>query len=250
MFSLMDIHESLIALGLSERESRVYQALLHTGPTTITSIISKTGIPSSKIYDILERLSQRGLVTYVLVKGKREFHAASPKKLFDIIKEKETIIEEALPNLEKIYEKTSEKVEAEIYKGKEGMKAIFEDIIKEGKDWVNIGASGKGEIILPYYMPHFYTKMSKKRMSLRILSIDTDVTRYQFEKFKNHKRIKVRYLPSSIHNSMSTFIYGNKVVIIPITASVEAMPLAIVIRSKESADSYRELFGWIWGKVR
>ena len=66
----MKIHKYLTMVGLSEREARVYQALLHIGPSTITRIVNETAIPSSKIYDVLERLEHKGLVSYILVKGK------------------------------------------------------------------------------------------------------------------------------------------------------------------------------------
>ena len=110
----MDMQTSLEKLGLSGRESKVYQILLDVGPTTITKIINKTGIPSSKIYDVLRRLEQKGLVTYILVKRKKEFHPANPKKLFDLIKEKGELINEILPHLQNLYSKTSEEINAEI----------------------------------------------------------------------------------------------------------------------------------------
>ena len=80
---------SLELLGLSPRESAVYYALLKSGPTTTSRIIKDTGIPSSKIYDVLERLIQKGLASYILVSGKKEFRATNPNKLMEIIEKKE-----------------------------------------------------------------------------------------------------------------------------------------------------------------
>ena len=62
----MDIKTQLEFLGLSERESRVYLSLLDLGPTTTSKLIRKTGIASSKIYDVLEKLTHRGLVTHII----------------------------------------------------------------------------------------------------------------------------------------------------------------------------------------
>jgi len=242
----MDIHESLQSLGLSERESRVYQVLLNIGPTTITKLIAATGIPSSKIYDVLERLEQKGLVTHILVKNKKEFHPVNPEKLFDLIKEKERIINDILPRLQGLYEEKREEIQAEIYKGKEGIKHIFEDILKEGREWCALGASGKAAFTLPYYMPHFYKRMKKKRIKLNILFVDTEITRKQAGELKDYKNIKIKFLPKIIKNLMVIFIYNNKIVIIPITPVIETMPLAILIKSKESADSYRDYFKWLW----
>lgn len=242
----MDIKKSLELLGLSKRESKVYHALLNIGATTTTRLINSTGIPSSKIYDILERLEQKGLVTHILVKGKKEFHPADPQKLFNLLKEKEDAIEEILPTLQSLYTKTSEEIQAEIYKGKEGIKAIFDDILKEGKNWLALGVSAKSETILPYYMTHFYNKTMKKNISLQALFVDTEETRKLENKLKHFKNIKIKHLPKTIKNLMTILIYSNKVAIIPITPSLDILPIVILIKNKESADSYRNYFNWLW----
>ena len=242
----MNIQESLRQLGLSERESKVYQELLKIGPTTITNIIKSTGIPSSKIYNILERLMQKGLATQIIVKGKREFHPASPDKLFSLIKEKENIINEILPSLQALYEKTNEETIAEIYKGKERAKAIFEDILKEGKNWLSIGASAKSEVVLPYYMDNFYKRMYSKRIDLKSLFTNNEETLKLKSKLGKYKNIEIRFLPKEIKNLMSVFIYSDRIAIILITSDIEINPIIILIKSKESADSYRDYFNWLW----
>jgi len=242
----MNIQKSLELLGLSERESRVYQTLLDIGPTTTTRIITATGIPSSKIYDVLERLERKGIASHILVKGKKEFHPADPKKLFNLLKEKEVTINEILPALQSLYEKTNEQIQAEIYKGKEGMKSIFDDILKEGEDWLSLGVSAKSEIILPYYMPHFYKEMKEKKINLKALFVKTEETKNLQRKLNQYSNIKIRYLPVSIKNLMVIFVYANKVAIIPITPTIEMLPIVILIKSKESADSYRDYFKWLW----
>jgi len=242
----MDIYQKLGSLGLSERESRVYFFLLELGPTTTSRIIRKTGIASSKIYDVLEKLEHKGLVTHILKKGKKEFHPASPNKLNTLLKEKEEIISEILPGLEKLYLKTTEEVQAEVHTGKEGIKAIFEDILREGKEWYALGASGKAVLTLPYYMPHFYRRLEQKKINSKFLFVDSKNTRDQAKELSRFKNVRSKFLPTEIRNLMVIFIYSEKVVVIPITDTVEALPLAILIRSKESAESYKEYFNWIW----
>lgn len=242
----MILTAQLESLGISERESKVYLALLDIGPTTTSKIIRKTGISSSKIYDVLEKLEHKGLVTYILKNKKKEFHPANPKKLFDLLKEKESTINEILPNLQRLYQNTAEEIQAEIYTGKEGIKAIFEDILKEGKEWYALGVSGKAAFTLPYYMPHFYNKMQKKKIKLSILFIDSETTKRQKEDLKKYKNIKTKFLTKQIRNLMVIFVYNDKVAVIPITETVEMTPLAILIKSKESAESYRDYFKWLW----
>ena len=58
--------DALSNLGLSERESSVYLALLELGQTTTGPLSKKSSIPNSKIYEVLNSLEEKGLVSWVL----------------------------------------------------------------------------------------------------------------------------------------------------------------------------------------
>ena len=57
-----DIVESLSRLGFTSYEARAYVALLRAGSGTGYSIAKKSGIPSSKIYQVLLTLAQKGAI--------------------------------------------------------------------------------------------------------------------------------------------------------------------------------------------
>ena len=63
--------EYLKELDLSDGQVRVYGAVLELGISTINKIQEKTGIERRNIYDILNKLIEKGLVTYITEKGKR-----------------------------------------------------------------------------------------------------------------------------------------------------------------------------------
>jgi Cd2+/Zn2+-exporting ATPase len=58
----MDLTEQLMGLGLTEYESKVYQALLREYPATGYQISKSAGIPRSMVYEALGRLEARGAV--------------------------------------------------------------------------------------------------------------------------------------------------------------------------------------------
>ncbi len=60
-----DAIELLSSLGLTVQEGKAYIALLRSGPVTPYRIAKDSGIPTGKIYDVVQRLSLRGLVTEV-----------------------------------------------------------------------------------------------------------------------------------------------------------------------------------------
>jgi len=93
------ILESLQELGLSNRESICYTALLELGSSTVGIICNKTQIPSSKIYEILENLISKGLVTYVIIGKIKHYQATDPRVFLGFIDERKKSFEQILPQL-------------------------------------------------------------------------------------------------------------------------------------------------------
>ena len=63
--NLMEL-ELLKEIGLTDSEIKVYIALLELGSSSKGPIVDKSHVASSKIYELLEKLMQKGLVTQVL----------------------------------------------------------------------------------------------------------------------------------------------------------------------------------------
>ena len=77
---------------LTAGESKVYSALVELGETQVGNILKISGVSHSKIYDILKRLSKKGLVSSIVKNGKQHFSASHPKNLtLLIVNEKEKI---------------------------------------------------------------------------------------------------------------------------------------------------------------
>lgn len=57
-----NITSSLVKIGMSENEARIIVSLFLSGPSGASDIHSKSGVPRNKIYEILNRLSERGIV--------------------------------------------------------------------------------------------------------------------------------------------------------------------------------------------
>src|SRR3989344_3052406 len=94
--------ELLEEIGLTKSEIKVYLALLELGSSTTGPIVDKSGASSSKMYEILERLIQKGLAGYVIKSGTKYFEAADPKRLFDYLKEKKNKLDQQEKDLQQI----------------------------------------------------------------------------------------------------------------------------------------------------
>jgi sugar-specific transcriptional regulator TrmB len=60
-----NITEKLVYIGFSEYEARAYVALLGRYPVTPYELARASGIPTSKIYGVMSRLSEKGMVSLV-----------------------------------------------------------------------------------------------------------------------------------------------------------------------------------------
>ena len=229
---------ALKEFGLSEKEAKVYLTLLREGSCTITPLIKKTQFQKGSLYDLLERLMEKGVVSYVIKSNRKNFEAVDPKKLLMILEAKKDRLEEVLPSL--LQKQPKEETKITIYKGRKGLRSVYLDLLSASKDTFVLGARGDlanalGEI--------FYHKFQKKREKT------TDYVKLIFnESARGMKHIKEiprsesRFVSSEYDVPSHTTIYGNKVII----HILEEIPYAILIESESVAKSYTNFFNMLW----
>src|SRR3989338_8148629 len=94
--------EILEKLGLTGNEVKVYLALLRLGSVTAGEIIKSTNLHRAGTYDTLERLMEKGLVSYVIRANRKYFEAASPKNFLGVLERKEEELRKERSELLKI----------------------------------------------------------------------------------------------------------------------------------------------------
>jgi predicted transcriptional regulator len=77
--------DGLIKLGLTEYEARAYEALVSIGEGGITDISQQSGIPRSRVYDIMDRLAVKGFAEVGAMKPLR-YRAVDPDKVTNQIR--------------------------------------------------------------------------------------------------------------------------------------------------------------------
>lgn len=227
------MNEELKQIGLTENESRVYLALLDLGPSLAGVISRKTGLHRRTVYDTTDMLAKKGLVGYILKNNRRLFQASNPERILEIIKEKEDILSPIINNLKEKYSKTREKEETNFYKGKEGLKTVFEDQLNY-KEILILGASPKAYEVLKFYFKWYDKARKQKKIKSRIIAQSRDV--------KKIPLAEIRYLPEKYSNPVAVNIYGDKTAIILWAEK----PIAIVIKDKAVSEGYKQYFELMW----
>jgi len=129
-------------LGLTPNEAKIYETLVEQGESSVSDISVAAKIHRRNVYDAIERLIDKGLCFQIVSPTENHYNAVDPDKLQEIIAEKQKRLAEALPTLKKKFSDRFAPEEAYIYRGLEGQKNIFRDVIRVGKDSYFIGAKG------------------------------------------------------------------------------------------------------------
>lgn len=92
----------LVQLGLTDGEARTYLALLKTGPSTVGPIAKTAHISYSKIYEVLERLLDKGLVSVIKKNNAHQYQAVEPAQLTNYIEQQEQQLQEKKKTITKM----------------------------------------------------------------------------------------------------------------------------------------------------
>lgn len=233
------------SIGLTETELNVYRALLRMGMSLAADVIKSAQVHRATAYDVLNRLIEKGLAGYIVKNNKKYYKAAPPERIIEIFEEKKKTLEseekeirESVKKLEQIKLLEKKKDIAQIYSGKEGLKAVMQDIIADGSGFMVIGGEVKFSDVLPIYTKHWAEAREKRGIHAKILTTKA--------KKSNWKYNSVKRLPEEYNFPSPTIIYGNKVAII-----LYEEPVTIVlIESRQIADTYRSHFNLLWKNLK
>jgi len=159
--------EVLQNLGLAQNEARIYETLLKLGESSVGTISTDAKVHRRNVYDSLNRLIEKGLVFEIIQKNENRYQAVDPKKLSEVLQEKQKNLDKVMPELEKLYQGTPHKEEVYIYRGIEGFKNYMRDILRIGKDIHVIGAKAQlNSPSLRSFLPYFKDECKKQGITV------------------------------------------------------------------------------------
>jgi sugar-specific transcriptional regulator TrmB len=246
----MEIQGVLEETGLAGNEAKVYLALLDSGSALAGEITKKSGVNRTNVYDALDKLAEKGLVSYVIQANRKYFEAAMPDNLIKYIEEREkelkkkkALIISILSELEKRRKLSKEPQEATLYKGKKGILSMMEDILRDKKELLVFGAEGKFMETMKHAAEQWHMKRAALKIPIRIVYNEKMREKRSQTTFSF---FKLRFHPKEYDSPASTWIYGNKVAII----AWSQQPIVTLIRSKQTAESYRQFFTMLWNSSK
>jgi len=109
----MQTQKIIEQLGFSAKEAKVYLAALGLGECHISDIAEKVKLPRTSVQVIVDKLHKAGLMNFYVMRRYKYWVAESPERLLHNLKQRENLMEEALPRFSSLKrsgrDKSSEK---------------------------------------------------------------------------------------------------------------------------------------------
>jgi len=239
------LKDKLNKIGLTQGESEVYELLVEIGTCKAGTLIKRASLASSKVYDVLQRLTNKGLASFSIKNGVKYYDATPPERLIDFIEGKkqglndiEDEIKKIIPIIKGRRESLKQSSSIRMYEGIQGPKIVLKELIEESKKYgINYGfGTPKNPFaeIYPNELNEFFDEEKKYKFKTFLL----------FAKGNKQKQpyAKIRYLPPEFFSPVRTMIAGNKVFLVDFTKPYTS----IIIENKQVAKSYEEHFKILW----
>lgn len=250
----MDYDALLEEIGLTKNEIKVYLVLLEKGTTTTAPVIKKTGINTSKVYESLERLLRKGLVSYSIIRNKKHWQAEDPTQLSVFLEEeKEKInqkqgeIKKLVPQLQSLQKLNEPTAEYRVFEGIKGIKTAREEALKiltKGDTFYLILSTYPENKNLEAYYAEFQERRAKK--GIKYKAIFNNLFKEEAEYRKTLANSEVRYVIPDVLAPTWTEIYGDCVCI----GVMGSKPSVFVIKNELVAKGYKELFNNLWKQAK
>lgn len=240
----MDKEKQLQALGLSEKEAKLYINALELGTFSVVDIAKKSGIKRPTCYLILDELTKKGLISIIPKAKKLVYFAESPDVLIKQAEENVSLIKKMSPLLHEIYDTDKKQPTVKYYSGQKGIRNIYEDILKTNvKEYFYVGSA---EELIEVTGKDFINRWIKKRINkgIKVSSIrmkKTEIPEKIYQDTKNSLR-EIRYSPNDIYIPDTILIYGKKVAII----STKKDNFGFIVENDDYMKTMKGFFNALW----
>lgn len=237
--------EQLEKLGFSKHEAEIYLALLELKQTGAGGLIKKTGLHRNIVYETLDKLINRRLVTKVVKKKVAHFVLGNPERILD---EQRTNLEIATELVPALVQQAQIKQEIVVFEGIEGFRTFSMSMI-------NAMRTGSTMYVLGHVGDKWYDLMGEEGKTydkIRLKKkIHLDMVEYQ--EYPVDKKLveessltRIRVLPQYLESPANMLIWDDYIAL-----QALAEPYSVVqIKNSALATSYLNFFKLLWEQGR
>lgn len=235
--------------GLSTEQAIIYEILAKNGIMKAGKLTKLSEIKRGMVYKTLDQLIEMGLVDKLEDPGEvAQFRAKHPLKLKELAKDREQkakdaqlALEGVLPSIVSDFNLATGRPGIQFFEGKEGIKQIYDDILKTGETIYLVRAIYEPVFekeIVPV-IKDFIKKRVVKGIKVKAIT-PKDIVQDGNQHKKDAQILFERtWVDKNYYNSpVEINVYGNKLAIL----SFDNELIGMIIESPQIARAYRQIF--------
>jgi sugar-specific transcriptional regulator TrmB len=234
--------------NLGEREAKVYLAALSLGKSRVSDIAKKARLNRITTYEILKRLTNKGIANNIIYKKIIYFEVIDPKQFLHKIERQAELAREAIPQLLLLKNTSNKQPRVEYFVGVEGLKVLYEDSLNCKNKIIYNMANIKNLINFfgKDFLNTYIKKRIRKEIQIKVLIPNDEIAKKYIEnekkrnslreyKFFNNKKFP---MPNEI------MIYDNKIVLLSFSSQI-----GVIIEDNNIAKSLKSICRLLWEKL-
>ncbi len=238
------MEESLVEIGFTRNEAKVYSTLLQQGPLCVRVLARECKLYRSCAYDALDQLLKKGLVSFIEKEKVKQFEALEPKSLLVWYQEKEGLLKSLIPKIQ--LERTLNKEpssKACVVEGTKAFRTLLFSWLEKRKPILVYGIPEAVPQIVRYFIDGFHKERVRKKVWMKHIYNKEASKRVQY--LNTLPFTEARYFPEELSSPASTMICKDEVMLI------SWQPLTLIrIRNESLAQAYQRYFKILWEKAK
>lgn len=241
-----ELEKLLEEAGLTEKEAKVYLALLELNQGNVTEIAKITRLKRSIIYVILEGLIKRGYVSEMPETKINTYQPMDPSVILNKLRLNYKNFSEMLPIFRSLGNQGKKRPRITYHETKEGILNTWEEM-NRSEDAFFITSYQRVEKHFPGIIEKWIRDIERGFISKKFRHLISNNS-FELNLAKNFLAVNqiVRVMPELRDSNMDFTLYGNKIAL----TSLGEEPFMVVIESEELVKSIGPLFelAWKYGK--
>ncbi len=232
------------SLNLTDAQASVYLAALELGQATMQQLARKSGVKRTSIYNFIDELKERHLITEAKKHKRSVYSAVHPDKLMEIEQERIKELNSLLPELMAIQNSSPIKPKVTFHEGFEALKEIYADFVKEGKPIIAWSEFNESHDATGNLMEEQAERRSKRNIPVRWITTESPEAR-EFAKIDTRVLRETKYVNSELFKT-KVVVYGNKLALLSYHTNP---PFVVLIENADIASTVRGLWEELWKRL-
>jgi sugar-specific transcriptional regulator TrmB len=247
----INMEEVLKSLGLTNSQIRVYKALTELGSAPAAVIAQRAKVYRTNLYDILEQLRKKGLVTSNVHNKTLFFSITEPRNLLTLMEEQKASLRKTEADLHECVKSLKRapvilnRKNIVVYQDREGLQYFYEQLVDMAQSHDEVLVIGSSATIFDafnYYILNLSKRIREINVRGRMIANKEIIRNAIMQRTMGLVKMKLRSLPKGYVSPAAIFIFKDTVGF----CNFMENPFVIMVDDKNFAHSYKKHFNDLW----